>query len=238
MALSRQQDYYLAAGLQASFNNSNINYLRATTESQFHDGAYDPLAATGENFGGQSISYIDANMGIMWYHIKNIRNYQFVGGSAFHLNRPDFSFIQSSGDPARKLYAKYVLHFGAGFTVGPRFDIVPYLLAMNQGPSFEVTGGAFAKFILDERKTSAYGGTAYYIGPFVRVVGDEKTNVGADAIIIASKIDFDAVTFGLSYDINVSTLSPATTGRGGPEISIQYIGAFKGKRTKTFCPKF
>jgi len=238
MALTRTKDYYIAAGIQAAYTNSSYNYLNITTGNQWQDGKLNGDAATGETYAQPTTTYLDAGMGFMWYHIRNVRNYQYVGGSAFHINRPEYAFLTNSGDEGRRLYAKYVVHFGAGITVGPRFDVVPYALGMLQGPSFEFNTGAFAKFMLDERKNSAYGGTAFYIGPFYRIVGNNDNNVGSDAVILATKLDVESVTFGLSYDINISGLARASTGRGGPEFAIQYIGAFKNKHVKSFCPKF
>ena len=238
MALTRTRDYYISAGLQAAYTNSSYNYLNITTGNQWQDGAHNPLAGTGESYALPSTTYLDAGLGVMWYHFRNARNYQYVGGSAFHVNRPEYAFLENSGDEGRRLYAKYCVHFGAGLTMTPRVDVVPYVLAMKQGPSFEFNGGAFLKFILDERKQSAYGGTAFYIGPFYRVVGNNDTNVGHDAVIIATKLDIESVTIGLSYDINVSGLAKASSGRGGPEFAIQYIANFKNKKVKAFCPKF
>jgi type IX secretion system PorP/SprF family membrane protein len=235
IALSRNRDYYIAAGLQASVNQASVNYLAVTTGSQWDGVRYNPNNITGETFGGRNVSYADAAAGIMWYHYRSARSYQYVGGSIFHVNRPNISFVDNSLD---RLYTKYVLHAGAGIKVKPKFDFTPYLLTMFQGPAFEVTTGTFFKFILDEVKTSAYGGTSFYVGPFYRIVGDDTKGISGDAIILASKVDFDQFTLGLSYDINLSGLSPATSGRGGPELSVQYIGAFKNKSSKSFCPKF
>lgn len=235
LALSRNRDYYLAAGLQAAVTQSSFNYLKMTTGSQWTGNAFDASTPTGETFTGRTISFADANVGVMWYHISNIRNFQYIGGSVFHVNRPNISFVNNSVD---RLYTKYTIHAGAGFKVQPRFDLNPYLLGMIQGPAFELTSGILGKFILDERKTTAFGGTAFYIGPFYRIVGDNETNIGSDALIIATKLDIDSFTFGLSYDVNLSGLVPASSGRGGPEIAFQYVGAFKSKPSKTFCPKF
>ncbi|HZF99643.1 MAG TPA: PorP/SprF family type IX secretion system membrane protein, partial [Chitinophagales bacterium] len=143
MALSRNRDYYLAAGFQANFNQASFDYLKITTGSQFIEGTHDELAPTGESFSYGNHSYVDAGLGILWYHIASVRSYQYIGGSAFHVNRPNISFLDNSVD---KLYAKYVVHAGAGFKVGARTDIVPHLLAMKQGPSLEVNGGGFMKF--------------------------------------------------------------------------------------------
>ncbi|GDX47494.1 MAG: PorP/SprF family type IX secretion system membrane protein [Bacteroidota bacterium] len=235
LALSRNRDYFIAAGIQAAMNQSSFNYLNMTTGNQWTGNAFDANASTGEIFDGRSKSFASANLGIMWYHISNVRSFQYIGGSIHHINRPNISLVPNSVD---RLYTKYSVHAGAGFKVKPRFDLNPYMLTLIQGPSFELTSGILGKFILDERKNSAFGGTAFYIGPFLRIVGDDETNLSSDALIISTKLDIDSFTFGLSYDINVSGLSPASSGRGGPEIALQYVGAFKSKPSKTFCPKF
>lgn len=238
MALTRMRDYYFVAGIQASYTGSSYDFHKITTGSQFQDGAYNPNASTGEVIDNPRVSYVDAGVGLMWYHIRNIRNYQYVGASAFHLNRPTYAFMLNSAAPGTRIYPKYTVHFGAGFELGPRLDLVPHALGMLQGPHFEFTTGSFLKFLLDERKTTAYGGTSFYVGPFVRVVGESQSAIGTDAVILATKLDLEQITFGLSYDINVSRLSAASTGRGGPEFAIQYVTNFNNKRVKTFCPKF
>jgi hypothetical protein len=52
------------------------------------------------------------------------------------------------------------------------------------------------------------------------------------------KFDVNQLSIGISYDINISTLAPASLNRGGFEISLGYL-AIKPKQAEIIlCPKF
>ena len=234
-ALSRNMDYYISTGLNVAYTNGSINLSALTFGSQYGDAGYSPNMANGENITTTSYSYADASLGFLWYHINGKRHNQFLGISLWHVNRPNLAFIDNDID---KLYKKIVGHAGMEFAISSKADMTPYLLAMKQGPHTEIEAGTLFKFILEERKGQILGGTNFYIGPFYRVVGDQTTAIFSDALILATKLDVGGFTFGMSYDINVSTLVPASASRGGPELAIQYTGAFKHQSSKTFCPRF
>lgn len=237
IALSRDQDYFVSTGLQVSYTQRSFNPASLTFGNQYQNSGFCPECGNGENLTSTHYSYVDAGAGILWYHInqRNKRSNQFLGASVFHVNRPNVAFLVADED---KLYTKFVGHAGLEIPVAPKMSLTPYLLGMMQGPSFETEVGTLVKFILEEKKTSTFGGTNFYIGPFYRIVGDQNTSISSDALIIATKLDWGGFTFGLSYDVNVSGLSPASSSRGGPELAVQYIGTFKNVSHKVFCPRF
>lgn len=234
-ALSRNMDYYISTGLNVAYTQKSINPLYLTFGNQYGDAGYDPNNPTGESFSTNNYSYADASLGFLWYHIQGKRHNQFLGVSLWHVNRPNLAFIDNDLD---KLYMKIVGHAGMEFPISGKADMTPYLLAMKQGPHTEIEVGSLFKFILEERKGQILGGTNFYVGPFYRIVGNQTTAVFSDALILATKLDVGGFTFGLSYDINVSGLVPASASRGGPELAVQYTGAFKHQSSKTFCPRF
>jgi hypothetical protein len=62
-----------------------------------------------------------------------------------------------------------------------------------------------------------------------------------DALIPTVRLDYNPVTFGLSYDVNISKLRTSTYGRGGFELSIAYIGFLNRDNSSidaTLCPRF
>lgn len=234
-ALSRNMDYFISTGLNVAYTQKRINPLFLTFGNQYGDAGYDPNNPSGETITTNAYSYADASLGFLWYHINGKRNNQFLGASIWHVNRPNLAFIDNDLD---KLYTKIVAHAGMGFPISGKADMTPYLLAMKQGPHTELELGTLFKFILEERKGQILGGTNFYIGPFYRIVGNQDVFVFSDALILATKLDVGGFTFGMSYDINVSGLVPASASRGGPELAIQYTGAFKHQNSKTFCPRF
>ena len=56
-----------------------------------------------------------------------------------------------------------------------------------------------------------------------------------DAVFVSSGLIFDAWKIGLSYDINLSKLIPASNMRGGFEIGVAYI---MKKKIKLVSPLF
>jgi len=60
-----------------------------------------------------------------------------------------------------------------------------------------------------------------------------------DAVIMVTRFDMNDMAFTFSYDFNYSKLAKVSQGLGGPEVSLQYVGAFKHKaHRKVFCPQF
>lgn len=234
IALSRERDYFFSAGLQLSYTQRHVNPALLTWGSQYIDGR---LTGPQQTLASSKFSYVDAAAGFLWYHInqRTKKSNQFLGLSVFHANRANIALMEATPD---NLYTKYVGHAGLEFRMAPKIALTPYLIGMMQGPSFETEGGTLIKFILEEKKTSALGGTNFYIGPFYRIVGDNYTGTSSEAIILSTKLDVGSFTFGVSYDINISSLSPASSSRGGPELAVQYTGLCKHVSQKVYCPRF
>lgn len=99
---------------------------------------------------------------------------------------------------------------------------------MSQGTFKELIFGAAAKYILlDERGVYR----ALYFGGWYR---------NKDAGFVSVGMDYDSWNVGVSYDINISNLTPASNMKGGLEISVIYIlRQFKPDRIKhRICPDY
>ena len=62
-----------------------------------------------------------------------------------------------------------------------------------------------------------------------------------DAIIPVVKVKVKNMSFGVSYDVNVSTLKEASNLQGGIEFTAFISGSYGGKNgvlKKTVCPRF
>ena len=75
---------------------------------------------------------------------------------------------------------------------------------------------------------------------------DDPTNVylGAwyrmnDAVIPYVGLEYGEFHIGVSYDVNVSSLKPASNSRGGVELSLIFIRKYTDPNMKKLnCPKF
>ena len=61
-----------------------------------------------------------------------------------------------------------------------------------------------------------------------------------DAVVPVVKVKYNSLALGVSYDVNTSSLKPASNMAGGLEITLFHTGDFtnKGLAKKMVCPKF
>ncbi len=214
----------LGLGLQAGFGQVKINTGDFQWGSQYVSGnGFDPSMATGENIQNPTFGYFDFGSGLVWSFnntaglvktSNNVFNKGCFGISVYHINQPNFSFI-NTGD---KLHMKYVAHGQYLFSVnGSKVAINPGFMFYSQGTAKELFFGSMVRYnILPESKYSGfYKGAGAYLGAYMRA---------GDAIVISTMLELSQFAVGFSYDINTSSLRPASNGRGGFEISVRMTG--------------
>ena len=87
--------------------------------------------------------------------------------------------------------------------------------------------GGFLRVDLDKMKNSRYG---VYLGPWYR---------WKDAFIIVTRFDIDKMSIAFNYDLTLSKFATPSGARGGPELSIIYIGCIPHFNKKiVYCPRF
>lgn len=213
----------VTAGLQAGWSQHSIDLQGIPWDEQYINGVYDPNAGSGEPSMGNSFSYLDFSAGMAYtYIIKQptiSSNDHFklnLGLAVFHVNEPDMSYYGSSG-PGTPLYMRYVLHGSADYGIpNTPLSIQPALIYFRQGPSQEINAGAMVSYVLKQQSqyTGNNKGSSIAFGAFYR---------WNDAAILMLQMDLVSYSFGISYDINVSGFTPATSGEGAFEISLKYI---------------
>jgi hypothetical protein len=96
--------------------------------------------------------------------------------------------------------------------------------------------GTLLRLDLDKMKNDLYG---VYLGAFTRIVGDESRAISGDAMVFVTRLDVKQLSMAFSYDINMSSLAEASAARGGPEISLIYIGCIPSSpKFSGYCPRF
>jgi len=229
--LDKKGDHQISAGLQGSFNVRSIDASLATFDSQYDPatGTVDPNGQR-ETFGRTKVIYGDAGFGMLYSGIVKGGTNLYFGFGLDHVNQPSISFYPSgqeiSGLGGERLYIKETIHGGAAVPVGGRLTVIPNFLVLIQGPSKEYDLGCDFKTALgNDARTSS---TAIHFGVQYRGI--------FDAIIASSRIDFKSFSCGLSYDINVSKLVPASHTIGAPEVAMIYTVATKKKPRPGHCP--
>lgn len=230
--LNKKGTMQISAGIQGAFNMRNINPGNATYDSQYdpnYPGGYNPNG-TKESFGRNRVMYGDAAFGLLYSAMVKRNTNVFIGFALNHLNQPKVSFHpngqNSSTAGNERLGLKTTIHGGASTPVGKRLHIMPNFLVLLQGPAYEFNVGCNFKTVLGNNPATSK--TALHLGLQYRGL--------VDALIVNARIDVKGFTCGLSYDINLSKLTPASSSVGAPEISLMYQGCARKKPRPGHCP--
>ena len=211
----------LGGALMAGFTQRSIDYSKLTWDEQYQNGTYTVANLTGEEAlqGNNKFGYPDVGVGILHQFQKgkiySSANDQFIvhtGLALFHLNKPKYSFYGTD----EKLYTKIIAHTEILIGIkNTNFSLVPGTLYMQQGPSTELLPGMYFRYMLrEESKFTGYiKGAALLIGTHLRT---------KDAFIPSIQLEVAEYSLGVSYDMNISGLKTATSGKGGIEISLRY----------------
>ncbi len=198
----------LSIGVQAGLTNRSLDYDPLMFDVQYNGFSYDPNLPNQETFQRESRTYLNLHTGL-GYHWKVAHRKTITAGiAAFNLTKPKQSFFNDDGI---KLDRRIVLHANAEWKVHDKINVLPSMLSMFQGTYQEVVFGGSGKYILTDFM-GIY--RTVWLGLFYR---------NRDAGFITAGMDYDAWKVGISYDINVSTLVPASNKRGGFEFAVIYI---------------
>lgn len=221
---------YVSLGIQGTYNAQRIDWSAAEGLE------FEPLQLRGNGRAG----YLGVSSGAAVFQRVTRRLAWFGGLAGGNLNRPDASFLgDGRADDADLLYRRWTFHGGAEIQFG-RFNAVrPSVLYLHQGPNRQMKIGSYYRYRAD-RGISTDAQLAAHFGIFVRhsFYADAWT---ADALVLALRFDWHDTIITASFDTNVSSLTAATNGVGGPEISlVQHFdwGQRRSKRTKLDCPTF
>lgn len=113
--------------------------------------------------------------------------------------------------------------------------MVPGLVMFKQGEAFELNLGTSAKFITQQAKDFEQ---SFQFGAWVRLANHFEKTFTTDAVIVSSRFDFNQYGIGLSYDLNISSLRPASNGNGAFELSLIYNICDGSSRRGVYCPTF
>lgn len=213
--IDKNKIHQFSGGLQAGIVTKKIDYSNLTFKSQNVDNNLDASYPSGENLNDNSFSYFDLNGGVLVNSVITQKLKTMGGISFFHLTKPNESFV---GNNDNKLNLRYVLHGSANYILKPNVNLMPALIIMNQSKAQEINLGATISYMM---KSDKFSNVALYFGTWVRT---SVMNTNIDAVIPSTGLQYHQWKLGISYDINVSSLRAMSNMRGGPEISIIYIG--------------
>lgn len=208
-----------SGGVQSGFVYKTLDASNLRFDRQYDGYTYNPSLSNGEDPTKSGITTFDVGGGVNLNYIqsdkfisaKNAAKFD-VGIAAYHYRLGKNSFLNSN----ERLQARMVAYFNGDFNIPNSINsIMPTFLYQRQGPNSEFVAGALFKFILGDPSTytALRKPKAFSVGGYYRF---------RDAIIPTILFQYNKYAFGVSYDINVSALTPASRRNGGLEIMLRY----------------
>jgi type IX secretion system PorP/SprF family membrane protein len=216
-------DQTLGLGAQVTLVQKRLDFSRLIFEDQLGTEGFDPNISSGENFTNTNITYSDYNVGLLYNATIHDNSNLYVGASYYHITQPNESFLGETN----RINARISIHGGGAFPINATTKFYTSGLFMQQGGAREIDfGGAFGLTVDNDPDLP----TIFYVGSWYR---------WNDAINPYVGLETKGFKVGLSYDVNVSSLSTASQFRGGIEISVIYIkpASTPGRKHLT-CPEF
>jgi type IX secretion system PorP/SprF family membrane protein len=213
----------IGLGFQGAFVSKmlNINGLHFTDMLR-SDGW---TGVTTESFSGNNlnVSYFDMNVGLLYNGTTDGSNNYYLGASMYHITRPKESFLEG----------QYVLDPRLTLQAGGRLPLAEFnavhfsaIHSRQANAVNTVIGGAYMINVAQDPQAP----TNLYLGSWFRL---------GDAVIPYVGLEFGSFHVGATYDVNVSSLKPGSSMRGGAEVSLIYIRKPNDPYAKdVLCPKF
>lgn len=224
----RRKKHTLTLGIQAMMIGQNIDVSGLIFDSQYNGIEVDPTLTSGETLSGATGYKPDLGVGLLYQAITSDRVNMYYGVSYQHILSPKLVLLNNAD---HRLSPKITGHFGMQLEANRTIRLLPSGLYQWQGSAHQLQLGSYVMFVMDEWNGIE---TCFSLGAWARVA---KTT--PDAAIFAARIDFQGVTIGMSYDVNISNLRTVSNSRGSYELSVKYQGSFTtvGKRRLMIpCP--
>lgn len=204
VALGRKKKTYFSIGVQGGMNSKRLN----TQELIFENNLTG--SGTTETFKNTSLSVGDIRAGAtLAFYPSDRMQYKF-GIAAMHLLNSQEVFL--NGTTKNNTPLRIAFHGSGSFkNKSEKLRWLPHFLFMTQASVIEIN-------------TTLNVG--YKITPDVELVGGAGYRM-VDAAIVNLGCNYKGFQALVSYDFNLSKLTPSTNANGAYELSLGYIGSIK-----------
>lgn len=224
-SLNKKNSSIISVGAMAGYAQRTIDYSELYFDIQYNGSHYDPNITSGEFFAVDGYNFMDFAAGVNWFYLKKYELRFNSGLSIWHINTP----LQSlTNDETVKLNAKIIAYHETELHLNRTYHLMPSAFVAFQGKYKEILLGTRLRYITHQQREKY---TAMVFGLFYR---------NMDAMIGYAGLEYLNLTFGVTYDFNVSSLMKASYALGGLELGLIYkININRVKPPKPmFCPIF
>lgn len=225
--LDRYHKHQLSAGFTFGYVHRSINFGALYFNNQWVNRVgFDLSIPNNENIQIENTSYVDLGFGMQSSNKISDKITLLNGFSILHVNQPKESFY----DQNNRLGIRYLVHTNIAHKLNESWDIQYSGYYTFQKKASELMLGALAG--AHTHRVSNLKTSKLYFGTFYRL---------KDALSPIVGYQYHQTRLLMNYDINLSSLSKASRGNGGFEISLVHVGTFKAKLNgpkKVNCPAF
>jgi type IX secretion system PorP/SprF family membrane protein len=216
---------FLTLAFMGGYIQSQFDFSKLLFNDQFIDGM-GPNGPTGASFDRTSFSYLDASTGLAFNSELGYSGSRFyLGVAAYHFLRSKVYFFD---DKADILQPRFIANGGLNLVTGLRHNTYFYGDYIIQGGHRQFLAGILYNYVVKEYQDNK-GNVSMAAGASYR---------WGDAVIPTFKMEFEHLTFGASYDINISKLKSASQYRGGLELTLSYMNTLNALLSRKVNEKF
>lgn len=224
-SLHGDKDTYLSAGFLGGAVQQRFDPTKLTFDDQFVNGAYRSTNPTRQTFSNTNVTYWDLSAGLSFASVMGYDTRYYIGAALFHVSNPKVAFMRSNDI---RLNKKFVINGGLSVPTGEWDRLTLYTDYFMQGGNIQTQGGAlFTHNLLQEEEEET-----------IDIVGGVLFRWN-DALIPLIKLNYFKLAMGLTYDVNISKLKPASNLRGGMELTLSYktfLNVRNSSLDKQRCP--
>jgi type IX secretion system PorP/SprF family membrane protein len=228
-AFGADRQHHISLGLQGFYVQKTLDFSKLTFEDMYDQNTGQLAYPTLTKFTNTNIGYADFNGGIMYSGKVSDHATGYIGYSYYHLTQPTESFLGESN----QIHARQTGYLGGSFDMNENTVLYASALLQTQASATEIMVGGAVGFVLNPGHDEEYQkNTIFYLGGWYRY---------GDAVAPYVGIEWSKMRIGVSYDVNLSSFTPATNGVGAYEISLIYFGRInRHERNPNYnwsCPK-
>ena len=235
-SLGMEKRHTVSLGVQGVLVQKSIDFNKLKFEDQFNPVSGQAEYSTLEAIGNADLNYPDFNAGVMYTGRVSDYATAYAGFSYYHITQPVETFLRntSGSTTEKKIASRYSGYLGGSFNLNENVVLYASGLFQQQAGATETILGSSVGFVLNPGYDPEYSkSTILYLGGWYRY---------GDAVAPYVGFEFSKMQLGISYDVNVSSFTPATNGNGAYEISLIYNGCInrreRGPQYNFACPKF
>ena len=201
----RQKKHLLTTGLQVGLIYKNINTKDLLFDAQYWNGTFSSELSSNETFVRMNKLMPEFNAGVYYEWIDNSQDFHpYAGASIFHVTSPKEALLS---DSFSRLPRRYLFNGGVKVALTRDMEVDLKGMYMAQEKARETLIGLVGKYVLPGSTTG------FHLGSYYRF---------KDAISILAGIEYDYMTFIMSFDITTSGLKEYNGSRGAIEFTLSY----------------